>query len=247
MSTTYELYYWGGNFAGRGEYVRLMLHLSGETWRDVGREEGSGKVIPYIRSKQPDGSYPVCFPPILKHGDIVLNQLPAILVYLGEKQGMFPDDALEAARAMQIALSALDALSGAEHAYHPVNGRDAYANQVKEAEVTIATFMANRLPIFLEFLEKALLMNGNGTGFYVGDAMTIADIVVYNFIRGYRSSQREHFKTNDTIPSIKAFMDRMDTDEKIKSFLDSDRCTKMEDPNNTPLSKSPLVQVNSFM
>ena len=45
----------------------------------------------------------------------------------------------------------------------------------------------------------------------------------------------------------KAFMDRMDADEKIKAFLDSDRCTKMENPDNTPLSKAPLVQVNSFM
>ena len=247
MSTMYELYYWGGNFAGRGEYVRLMLHLSGETWRDVGREEGSGKVVEYIKSKQPNGTFPVCFPPILKQGDMVLNQLPAILIYLGKKQGMFPDDPLDAARVMQIALSALDALSGAEKAYHPVNGHDAYANQVEEAKATISGFMTNRLPIFLEFLEKALLMNGEGAGFYVGDSMTIADIVVYNFIRGYRSSQREHFKNNGDIPAVKAFMDRMDADEKIKEFLDSDRCTKMENPDNTPLSKPPLVQVNSFM
>ena len=53
MSTEYELFYWGGNFAGRGEYVRLVLSLSGKTWRDVGREEGSPKVFEYIKSKQP--------------------------------------------------------------------------------------------------------------------------------------------------------------------------------------------------
>ena len=41
--------------------------------------------------------------------------------------------------------------------------------------------------------------------------------------------------------------ERMDADEKIKAFLDSDRCTKMENLDNTPLSKAPLVQVNSFM
>ena len=125
----FELYYWGGNFAGRGEYVRLALHLAGVTWRDVGREEGSGKVVEYIRSKQPNGTYPVCFPPILKHNkdgkEIVINQLPAVLLYLGKLYGFMPepDNALSYARVMQISLTALDALSGAEHAYHPVKRR----------------------------------------------------------------------------------------------------------------------------
>eukprot|EP00944_MAST-04C_sp_MAST-4C-sp1_P012816 g12816.t1 len=249
----FELYYWGGNFAGRGEYVRLALHLAGVTWRDVGREEGSGKVVEYIRSKQPNGTYPVCFPPILKHNkdgkEIVINQLPAVLLYLGKLYGFMPepDNALSYARVMQISLTALDALSGAEHAYHPVNPRDAYANQVKEAEKTVAIFLENRLPVFLDMLEKALLMNGGGKGYFVDDKMTIADLVVYNFMRGYRSSQKDHYAQNQSIPTIKQFVNRMDKDEKIDAFLKSDKCTKMENPENTPLSKAPLVQVNSFM
>ena len=247
MSTEYELFYWGGNFAGRGEYVRLVLSLSGKTWRDVGREEGSPKVFEYIKSKQPNGTFPVCFPPILKHGDIVINQLPAVLVYLGKLHGLFPEDALAAARVLQVSLTALDALSGAEKAYHPVNGHDAYANQVEEAKPTIAGFMENRLPIFLENIEKSLLMNDGGKGYFVGETMTIADIVVYNFMRGYRSSQQEHFANNSGIAAVKAFVQRMDEHEGIKAFWESDQCTKMENPDNTPLSKPPLVQVNSFM
>ena len=96
-------------------------------------------------------------------------------------------------------------------------------------------------------LEKALKMNNQGKGFYIGDTMTIADLVVYNFMRGYRSSAKDHFNSNINIPTIKEFIQRMDSNEKIAAFLKSDRCTKMEDPNNTPLSKAPLVQVNSFM
>ena len=247
----FELYYWGGNFAGRGEYLRLLLFLANVEWRDVGREEGSGAVIKYVRSKQPNGTYPVCFPPILKHTvdgkEEVINQLPAVLTYLGKLYNFLPDNALDLARTLQISLTALDALSGAEHAYHPINPRDAYANQVEAAKVTVATFLENRLPVFLDMLEKALKMNNQGKGFYIGDTMTIADLVVYNFMRGYRSSAKDHFNSNINIPTIKEFIQRMDSNEKIAAFLKSDRCTKMEDPNNTPLSKAPLVQVNSFM
>ena len=96
-------------------------------------------------------------------------------------------------------------------------------------------------------LEKALLMNGGGKGYFVDDKMTIADLVVYNFMRGYRSSQKDHYAQNQSIPTIKQFVNRMDKDEKIDAFLKSDKCTKMENPENTPLSKAPLVQVNSFM
>ena len=152
----FELYYWGGNFAGRGEYVRLLLFLANVEWRDVGREEGSGAVIKYFRSKQPNGTYPVCFPPILKHTvdgkEEVINQLPAVLTYLGKLYNFLPDNALDLARTLQISLTALDALSGAEHAYHQINPRDAYPNQVEAAKVTVATFLENRLPVFLDML-----------------------------------------------------------------------------------------------
>ena len=30
-------------------------------------------------------------------------------------------------------------------------------------------------------------------------------------------------------------------------FFQSDRCTKMEDPNATPLAEKPQIQINSFM
>ena len=48
-------------------------------------------------------------------------------------------------------------------------------------------------------LEKALLMNGGGKGYFVDDKMTIADLVVYNFMRGYRSSQKDHYAQNQGI------------------------------------------------
>ena len=48
--TEYKLIYWPGrNFAGRGEYVRLMLECAGQElgvgYRDVGREEGASELL----------------------------------------------------------------------------------------------------------------------------------------------------------------------------------------------------------
>ena len=34
----YELIYWTGSFAGRGEYVRLMLEVAGKEYKDSGKE-----------------------------------------------------------------------------------------------------------------------------------------------------------------------------------------------------------------
>ena len=38
----FTLIYWTGNFAGRGEFVRLLLEASGATYRDVSREGAEG-------------------------------------------------------------------------------------------------------------------------------------------------------------------------------------------------------------
>ena len=222
-----------------------MLDVCGAKWRDVGREKGYGAILAFVKGEAP--GYPVLFPPILKHGDVVMNQTPAILLYLAALFGLEPANLVERAHAMEVSLLALDALSNAEKAYHPVAAHGSYASQHEAAEATIAQFLEERLPRFLLVLERACAANATGSGWVVGGALSFADVVLYQFIRGYRTSQPAHYAANATVPRIKAHMAKMDALPAVKAFIASDRCTKMEAPTSSPLAEKPNVQVNSFM
>ena len=260
----FQLLYWKGNFGGRGEFVRLMLSVCGASWVDTAQVRAAGAnhaaeqgavndeqaasscVLEYVRGEA-DG-YPVLFPPILVHGERVLNQTPAILLYLGQLFGLAPTEPLALAHALQVTMHALDALAGAEKAYHPLSYSGSYESQQEPAKATIAEFLEARLPVFTGVLERQLASNSEGGGYYIGASMTFADIAVYQLVRGWRSSQPIHWEASKAShPLLVGFASRMDSEARVAAFLASDKSTQMEDPRNSPLAKEPLVQVNSFM
>jgi len=253
-----ELYYWHNKetpFAGRGEWVRLMLALCGFEFVDVSRDTGdTGAPFRFVhmykgkvneKFSAPAGAYPVMFPPIIKDGDVVLNQTTAILVYLARKAGKFmPSGAVAEAHVLQLTLAAFDTLSGAEHAHHPVAHNASYESQKAEADKAMAAWSAERLPSYLSQFERALAYNnggdgGGGSGFLVGDAMSVADVALFQLMRGYRSSLPAHFAANADIARVKAHTAKIEALPDVAAFLASDKCTKMEG--------GPPVQANSFM
>eukprot|EP00656_Telonema_subtile_P021350 TRINITY_DN2237_c0_g1_i3.p2 TRINITY_DN2237_c0_g1~~TRINITY_DN2237_c0_g1_i3.p2 ORF type:complete len:158 (+),score=41.85 TRINITY_DN2237_c0_g1_i3:497-970(+) len=156
-------------------------------------------------------------------------------------------DAVELAHALQVTLHAMDALSAGECAYHPTEHCGSYASQVEAAAPTIAAFLADRLPVYVSVMERQLAANGDGQGVLIGESLSFADIAVFSFLRGWRSSAAVHWNEFNDAPLLKAFAARMAAEPRVRAFLDSEACTKMEDPRNTPLAEPPLVQVNSFM
>ena len=175
----FELIYWPGNFAGRGEYVRLLLEVCGQTYRDVGREaDGLAKVLAVMKQEE-QTPYPVLHAPYLRHKGTIICQLPAIMLYIASLFDMIPQDPIDAAHAMQVSMTALDILGEAEMAYHPLKKNDSYESQKDAAEPVIQAWMAERLPKFLNSIERALKANKWGTGWVVTDKMTYADVVVF--------------------------------------------------------------------
>ena len=68
----YKLYYWTGDFSGRGEYVRMMLDVCGVKWEDTIRKtgvEGDGRPVDAIDN-------PTLFAPHLVEVEskLVINQ-----------------------------------------------------------------------------------------------------------------------------------------------------------------------------
>ena len=79
----YEVIYWPGNFGGRGEYLRVLLELAGKKYRDVGKEEGGEEKIMALMSGKEETPYPVLYAPYLRHKGNIVNQTPAIMLYIG--------------------------------------------------------------------------------------------------------------------------------------------------------------------
>lgn len=116
----YELLYHPG-IPGRGEFIRLALEAAGVSYTDVANEGKSGystvqKICMNKGNESADGNPPVFSPPALrvpgagKDGQaLIMSQTPNVLLYLGERIGMVPEDDENAKYYVnQIALTALD-------------------------------------------------------------------------------------------------------------------------------------------
>ena len=147
----WKLYYWytpdspGGVFPGRGEYVRLMFEEAGVAYEDVCRKNNSNAdVLAFMKGEKP--GFPVRAPPIVQHGDFVMNQTPAIMVYLGGKFGLAPTGGPEEeAHACQLLLTIHDYHFEGNMSCHPVDLHASYTTQVEEAKVTQKKFCEERM------------------------------------------------------------------------------------------------------
>ena len=93
-STQYELYYWP-TLQGRGEFVRLAFEEAGVAYTDVARlpaDKGGGvqAIQRFLRGDA--GRLRPFAPPFLKAGDLVIAQVANILLYLGPRLGLVPED-----------------------------------------------------------------------------------------------------------------------------------------------------------
>lgn len=136
---SYELLYHPG-IPGRGEFVRLAFEVAGVPYTDVANEDKEGgystvqKLCMNKETSCDDGTNPPIFsPPALrvpgagKSGKaLVISQTPNILLYLGERLGLVPEDEDEHGEGVgkyqvnQIVLTALDLNNEVHDTHHPI-------------------------------------------------------------------------------------------------------------------------------
>lgn len=89
-----------------------------------------------------EGNPPVFSPPALRvsgkgrNGALVISQTPNILLYLGEKLGLVPDDEAGKLYVNQLTLTALD-LDNEIHDTHHVSHRQIIASSFQDALLTV--------------------------------------------------------------------------------------------------------------
>ncbi|KAG0646306.1 hypothetical protein D0Z07_8116 [Hyphodiscus hymeniophilus] len=232
----YELIYWPG-IPGRGEHIRLAFEEAGAEYTDTAHEEGGiEKVMAAIdpKSTGDDLNPPTCAPPVLKHGDLKINQTPNILLYLGPRLGLVPsaeedEDAVYKINAL--ALTALDGLSNEAHdCHHPVATSKYYEDQTEEAKTKSADYIANRLPKFLGYFEGVLSGEASKGGeFLYGGKLSYADLVLFQCVDGVKFAFPKalaRLEKEGKYERVFALHESVKERPKIKAYLESERRQK---------------------
>ena len=185
---TYQLHYWP-TIQGRGEFVRLALEAAGADYVDVARapesEGGGGKALGQ-RLKDVHTPRPSFAPPFLVDGELVIGQTAAILLYLGPRLQLAGAGDTDALWTHQLQLTIADAVAEAHDAHHPLSTGLYYEDQREAAAARAKAFRAERIPKFLSWFEDVLQRNPEGDAHLVGDALTYADLSLFQLVAGLR-------------------------------------------------------------
>jgi glutathione S-transferase len=224
MAQAYRLYYWPF-LQGRGEFVRLVLEEAGAAYVDVARlskEEGGGvePLLAFMRGERP--GHPPCAPPILVDGDLVLAQSAAICAYLGERQGLAPNDEGERKQALQLQLTISDVCDEAHNTHHPISAALYYEDQQEAALRASQKFLEERVPKFLAYFERVLERSGGP--WLMGRTLTYPDLSLFQLVEGLSYAFPKGIeKLAASAPLTLSLRDRVADRPRIADYLASDR------------------------
>ncbi|KAK2163090.1 hypothetical protein NP493_1485g00055 [Ridgeia piscesae] len=196
----YTLVYFDGR--GRAEVSRILFELAGVEYEDKRiKGEDWGK----LKSEMPFGQMP-----ILKiDDDVTLCQSEAIEFYLAKTFGFAGINTLEEAQVLMIGNCVMDTLMP----LFKMHG-------VKEEEVKDEMkkkYQEEQMPKFLGMLEKLLVSNKGGDGYFIGDKITVADVKIVGIFEWLPV-----FGINvdfNKYPKLKALNDRVTTEPKIAAWI----------------------------
>jgi glutathione S-transferase len=223
----YELIYWPG-LQGRGEFIRLAFEDAGVPYRDLAqlpaREGGGAGAVTRILEEPGEWLTPLG-PPALRHGKVLVAQTAAILQYLGPRLRLVPRDEESRRRAHQVQLTIADLVAEVHGTHHPVAGGLYYEDQKREAKRYCEHFTAERIPLFLGYLDRALDSNPAGKGrWLVGARCGYPDLSTFQVIAGLRYAFPNAMARHERrVPRLGAVHDAVAARPGIAAYLASDR------------------------
>jgi glutathione S-transferase len=180
----YELYYWNG-IQGRGEFVRLALEEAAADYVDVCRTDGGEDAMMALLDSK-TVTRPPFAPPFLKAGRQLIGQTANILLFLGPRHGLAPDDEAGRLWTHALQLTIADLVSEVHDSHHPLASSMYYEEQRREAKKRAANLVRERLPKFLGYFERALARSARTPRFLAGRALTYVDLSMFQVVAGLR-------------------------------------------------------------
>ncbi len=187
----YQLHYWP-TIQGRGEFVRLALEAAGADYVDVARAPpseagGAPALARRLAAPGPRGDARAAFaPPFLVDGEVVVGQTAAILLYLGPRLALVASGEADRLWTHQLQLTIADAVMEAHDTHHPLSSSLYYEQQREAALQRAQAFRSERIPKFLVWFEQVLQRNPAGDRYLVGNALSYADLSLFQLVAGLR-------------------------------------------------------------
>lgn len=218
----YELYYWPST-PGRGEFVRLALEEGGGDYVDVARRKGGmAKMMRLLNGGSV--AHPSFAPPFLKAGPVMLGQTANILLFLGERLGLAPKNEAGRLWTHQLQLTIADLVAEVHDTHHPIASSLYYEDQKREAKKRAADFRKNRMPVYLDYFEKILARNRQGSPYLVGARLTYADLSLFEIVAGLTYAfPRAFLRQARSHKRIMELHDRVKERPRLAAYLASAR------------------------
>jgi len=198
---TYKLTYFDGR--GRGEIIRLTFAASGVPYEDIRIPRDQW---PAYKDSTPFGQIPV-----LEVDGVKLCQSNTCARYIARTHKLAGKTELEHAQADMV----VDCL---EDSTKPILSFAFEKDETKKAEGK-KKYNDEQLPSFLTHLEKLLTSNKGGDKYFVGDALTWADLAFINFVGWTAMGGTDPAHVLDKYPKLKALKDRVEKEPKVAAWL----------------------------
>jgi len=219
----YELFYWPG-IQGRGEFVRLALEAAGAPYVDVARGPGRGVAAMTAMLEGRVAPFTPFAPPFLRDGDILVSHVANILLHLGPKLNLAPEDEASRAFAHGLQLTVTDLIAEVHDTHHPISHHRYYDDQKPEAKARAAAFLSERAPKYLGYFERVVGDNPGGKAHAVGDRLTTADLSLFQVWVGLAYAFPRAFADADkAYPALAGLAARVAAHPNVAAYLASER------------------------
>lgn len=217
----YELYYWP-TIQGRGEFVRLALEQAGADYVDVARAQGAGALQRLLGSGAIE--HPPFAVPALRDGQVLVAQTAAILLYLGPRLGLAPDDEAGRLWTHQVQLTIGDLVKEVHDTHHPVGSGLYYEDQKQEAARAAEGFRRERMPKYLRWFESILARQSSGVPSLAQGRLSYADLSAFQAVEGLRYAfPRAAATALEGTPRLAKLVERVRALPKVAAYLASER------------------------
>lgn len=155
------------DLTGRAEILRLILHAAGREFEDVRLARDKW---PEFKPSTPFGQVPV-----VEIDGVTYAQTAALASYLAKEFNFYGNNNLEALKidiVVNLSEDLIQAFAKSFREQDPAKKEEILQEVKKETG-----------PRFLGYFEK--MLKDTGTGFVVGDKVTLADLVIYDISTGF--------------------------------------------------------------
>ncbi|XP_072164860.1 glutathione S-transferase 1-like [Diadema setosum] len=200
----YRLVYF--NARGRAEPARILFHLKGQDFVD---DRFSYEDWPKLKENKKE--FPMGKGPILHIDKEVIPQSRAIWRYLGKTFGYFGRTEMEEAKNDVI----IETVTDIELKMMP---HYLATDDAKRAEL-IQAFKETTSKPFYSYLRDEV--KANGGKYFIGNEISLADIVVFNHLDIITDSTYKIEGVLDQYPNLVAFYEAFREDPRIKSYIEN--------------------------